>query len=96
MITVQITGFLTDFTGGARAIPIDAAPDTVADALSLLWTRHTALRDRIVTERGDLRPHIGVFVNGHHIRHLKGLHTPVATGDEITILPAISGGYLSR
>ena len=92
MITVQITGFLTDFTGGARAITLDGSPATVTEALALLWTRHTALRDRIVTERGDLRPHIGIFVNGDHIRHLAGLRTAVRNGDEVTILPAISGG----
>lgn len=92
MITIQITGFLTDFTGGARAIPLDDSPATVGDALSALWIRHTALRDRIVTERGELRPHIGVFVNGDHIRHLDGLRSSVRAGDEITILPAISGG----
>jgi molybdopterin synthase sulfur carrier subunit len=94
VITVQITGFLTDFTGGARAIAFNDSPATVGDALTLLWARHTALRDRIVTERGELRPHIGVFVNGDHIRHLNGLHSAVRPGDEITILPAISGGLL--
>jgi molybdopterin synthase sulfur carrier subunit len=95
MVTVQITGFLTDFTGGARAIALDASPATVADALTLLWARHAALRDRIVTERDELRPHIGVFVNSHHIRHLQGLQSAVRSGDEITILPAISGGSTS-
>jgi molybdopterin synthase sulfur carrier subunit len=92
VITIQITGFLTDFTSGARAIALNDSPPTVADALSLLWTRHIALRDRIVTERGELRPHIGVFLNGDHIRHLHGLRSAVKSGDEITILPAISGG----
>ena len=67
---------------------------TVVDALTQLWTRHAALRDRIVTERGELRPHIGVFVNGHHIRHLNGLQSALKSGDEITILPAISGGSI--
>jgi len=92
MLTIQITGFLTDFTAGARTIGLDASPATVAEAFDALWRRHAALRDRIVTERGELRPHIGVFVNGDHIRHLDGLRSPLKAGDEITILPAISGG----
>jgi molybdopterin synthase sulfur carrier subunit len=92
MITIQISGFLTDFTGGARSITLDGAPATVNDALALLWQRHTGLRDRIVTERGDVRPHVGIFVNGDHIRHRDGLTTPLGANDEVTILPAISGG----
>ena len=92
MITIQITGFLTDFTNGERAIVLEGSPATVAEALTQLWTLHVGLRDRVVTERGQVRPHVGIFVNADHIRHLQELATPVAAGDEITILPAISGG----
>jgi molybdopterin converting factor small subunit len=92
MITVSVTGFLTDFTSGERTIALDGSPRTVADALTLLWTRHAALRDRVVTERGEVRPHVGIFVNADHIRHLQELGSPLADGDEVTILPAISGG----
>jgi MoaD family protein len=96
MITIQISGFLTDFTGGARAIPLEGRAATVADALGLLWTRYAALRDRVLTERGQVRPHVGIFVNADHIQHRHGLDTPLADGDEVTILPAISGGRSSR
>jgi MoaD family protein len=92
MVTVHVTGFLTDFTGGERTIALDGSPRTVADALAHLWTRHVGLRDRVVTERGEVRPHVGIFVNADHIRHKHGLQTAVADGDEVTILPAISGG----
>ena len=92
MLTINITGFLTDFTGGERTIALDGSPRTVAEALAELWTRHVGLRDRVVTERGEVRPHVGIFVNADHIRHKSGLQTPVADDDEVTILPAISGG----
>lgn len=92
MITIQITGFLTDFTRGERSIVLDGSPPTVAAALDLLWARHAALRDRVVTERGEVRPHVGIYVNADNIRHGQGLQTAVAAGDELTILPAISGG----
>ena len=92
MITVHVSGFLTDFTGGQREIALDASPRTVGDAIAVLWTRHAGLRDRIVNERGEVRPHVGIFVNGDHIRHRDALETTLASDDEITILPAISGG----
>ena len=92
MITIQITGFLSDFTSGEQTIAIADSPQTVANALVQLWARHVGLRDRVVTERGQVRPHVGIYVNTDNIRHRMGLDTTLADGDEITILPAISGG----
>jgi MoaD family protein len=92
MVTVEITGFLAEFSAGERTIALDASPVTVAEALELLWARHKGLRDRVVTERGEVRLHVGIFVNSDNIRHAQGLDTALAAGDEITILPAISGG----
>jgi sulfur-carrier protein len=92
MITVQVSGFLTDFTGGQTSLTLDGAPPTVADALTLLWAWHPGLRDRVVNEQGQVRPHVSIFVNSDHIRHRDALATRLAAGDDLTILPAISGG----
>jgi molybdopterin converting factor small subunit len=35
---------------------------------------------------------VNLFVNTEHIRDREGLDTPLATGDELTIMPAVSGG----
>jgi MoaD family protein len=92
MVTVHIAGFLTDFTGGRREMALDPAPATVDEVLATLWHRHVGLRDRVVNERGQVRPHVNIFVNNDNIRHRQALQTVVTDGDEITILPAISGG----
>jgi len=46
----------------------------------------------VVTEQGEVRPHVNVFVGSESCRWTGGLATPVADGAEIAILPAISGG----
>jgi molybdopterin converting factor small subunit len=46
----------------------------------------------VVTELGELRPHLNVFVDGENIRWSGGFATPVRDGAEIVILPALSGG----
>jgi molybdopterin synthase sulfur carrier subunit len=46
----------------------------------------------VTTERGEIRQHINVFVDGVNIRFAGGLSAPVADGAEIIILPAVSGG----
>jgi molybdopterin converting factor small subunit len=60
--------------------------------LGELARRHPQVHVRVCDERGDPRPHINVFVNDDHVRQRDGLDTPLAAGDLVTILPAVSGG----
>ena len=87
-----IPGPLQPFSGGRPAIVLDASPTTVAEALSALGAAHPGLYERILTERGEVRPHVNVFVAETNIRDAGGLGTSVPEGCEIAILPAVSGG----
>lgn len=92
MITFQIAGYLTEFAGGEAEIRIDAAPATVGDAFTQLWRRHVGLRDRVLTEQGEVRQHINVFVNNNVMRRDEVLMMPLKPDAEICIMPAVSGG----
>ena len=92
MITFQISGYLTEFTGGRAEIKIDRGAATVGDALDGLWNAHNGLRDRVLTEQGEVRPHVNVFVNSEVVRRDRVLQTPVEGDSEICIMPAVSGG----
>jgi molybdopterin converting factor small subunit len=83
---------LQELTGNRREIRADGRAESVAAALSLLWQQCPAVRDRVVTELGELRPHVNIFVDGESIRYSGGLGAPVRDGAEILILPALSGG----
>ena len=48
--------------------------------------------DRVLTERGDIREHVNVFVGEDSVRFLGGLSAPVRDGDTIEIIAAVSGG----
>jgi molybdopterin synthase sulfur carrier subunit len=41
---------------------------------------------------GNLRETLTIFINGDHIRYRNGLKTVVEEGDEIYIVPLITGG----
>lgn len=92
MVIFSITGFLTDFTHGDRQIRIESSPATVREALEELWKLHLGLRDRVVNEQDQLRQHVNIFVNNESVRRLESLKTKVKDGDEITILPSVTGG----
>ena len=95
MITVNVAGFLTDFTNGQNRIVLDSTPTTVGQALNSLWQQYVGLRDRVVNERGQLRAHVNIFLNDENVRHKAMLETELPDTCEITILPAVSGGSSS-
>ncbi|MGI9037407.1 MAG: MoaD/ThiS family protein [Gemmatimonadota bacterium] len=77
-------------TGEARGT--GEAPRTVGAALDALRREFPAVYDRIVTERGEVRTHVNLFVGVEEIRHTGGLATRVGPEDRIVVLPAVSGG----
>ena len=96
MTTIHVSGFLADFTGGKHVIELDAspaaAPVTVGQALDRLWQIYPGLRDRVLTERGEVRMHVNVFLEDENIRRKELLNTQLPEDSEITILPSVSGG----
>lgn len=92
MVRVLIPGPLQPFAAGRREIALEEPPRTVADALRAVGAAHPGVRERVVTEQGELRPHINVFVGPDNVRDGEGLATRVPPDAEISILPAVSGG----
>ena len=88
-VVVKIPTQLRNLTGNEAEAEVEGA--SVGEALDALYERYDGLRDRI-TEDGELRRFINVYVGGEDIRFGEGLDTPVGEGDEITILPAVAGG----
>jgi molybdopterin converting factor small subunit len=95
-LVFKIPGPLRELAGDRDEVRVEGAGPagsaTVADALGLLWQECPAVRDRVMTELGEVRPHVSLFVDGEDIRFLGGLEAPVRDGSEIYILPALSGG----
>lgn len=88
-VKVKIPAQLRPATGGEAEVEVEAA--TVGDALDAVFAKHDGLRERI-TEDGDLRRFVNVYVSGEDIRFQEGLETAVDDGAEVTILPAVAGG----
>lgn len=87
--TVKIPTQLRAATGGESVVEVEAT--TVGGALDAVFDLHDGLRERI-TQDGDLRRFVNVYVSGEDIRFQDGLETIVKDGDEVTILPAVAGG----
>jgi molybdopterin synthase sulfur carrier subunit len=87
-----VSGPLRELAGNRSDVSVSGDAESLSDALALLWAEYPSFRDRVVTELGELRPHINIFVDGESIRYSGGFGTRVRDGAEIVILPALSGG----
>jgi sulfur-carrier protein len=83
---VRLRGPLKGLAGGRSEQSVEAA--TVGDLLSSLERMHPAMGGWILDERGAIRRHINVFVNGERV----GAEAAVGDEDRVDVLPAISGG----
>jgi sulfur-carrier protein len=90
---VRVPAALRELGGGRSTLAVDVREDaTVTDLLDAIAAAHPALERRVRDEQGALRIHVNVFVGEEDIRRLAGIGTVLRAGDEVSIVPAISGG----
>jgi molybdopterin converting factor small subunit len=89
-VTVQLPSVLGPVVNDAGSVGVEG--DTVAEVLAVLVDRHPALKVHLYDETGGFRQHVLCFHNETNTRWLESLDVPVADGDTITILQAVSGG----
>jgi len=95
-VRCNMPGYLRAFTGGQSVVWLEGSPATVGEALALLWALHPGVRDRVMTEGGEVRLHVNVFVGSENIRYTGGNSTAITDGSEISIVPAVSGGSRTK
>jgi len=87
-VTLHLPGPLRSFASDQSVLTL-TGPASVSEALALL---PLGVRERILDERGELRPHVNVFVGETSVRETGGLATPLADGAKVFVIPAVSGG----
>ena len=87
---VRIPTPLRKLTNNEEIVEVSAS--TVGDAIVELQRRYPGIKERLLDENGAVRRFVNVYVNEEDIRFLQNQETPVKSGDEISIIPAIAGG----
>ncbi len=85
MATLMLRAPLSEMAGG-RSHDLDGA--TVRDVLRSLEASCPGVTGWVLDERGLVREHINVFVNGDQARE----DTAVEPGDRVHVIPSITGG----
>ena len=90
-VTIALPNALQPFAAGSSEVRVEGCR-TVREALAFLSGVHGGVVDRVIDERGLVRQHVNIFVDGESIRFVDGLDTPVQEGSTIVIVPSVSGG----
>ncbi len=85
MVRVVVPSLLAAQAEGRQRFDVEA--ETLADALCAL-----PVADLVVNERGELRQHLNVYVDGTDARERGGLACPLAGAREVRIVAMLSGG----
>ena len=89
-IVVRIPTPLRRLTNGEDKVDVEA--DSLGGVIDAMNDQYPGIRERICDDQGQLRNFVNVYVNGEDVRFLQGLETPMTSGDEVSVVPAVAGG----
>ncbi|MBM4428952.1 MAG: MoaD/ThiS family protein [Chloroflexi bacterium] len=70
----------------------DGRPVTVRELLQAAGEQRSDLYRRWCDPEGRLRSSLPVFVDGEHIRYRQGLDTELTEGNQVYVMPIVTGG----
>ena len=86
-ITVHVSTHVRSYTGGRSRV--EAEGRTLTELMADLERRYPGLRFRVIDEQDRIRQHMNFFVGDQLVRDLAH---PIAPGEDVHILGALSGG----
>jgi molybdopterin converting factor small subunit len=89
-ILIHLPTVLAPLAQGERTIAASGA--TLGAAVRDLGARHPRLLPRLAGPDGQPYPFVLFYLNDEDVRFLDGFNTPVRSGDEVVIVPAVAGG----
>ena len=90
MPTIKFTYALKRFFPKLKDTP--AVGKTLAEIFKEIETNYPGLRSYVLDERGSLRRHVNIFIDGKMINDRNKLTDAFSAGSEIYIMQALSGG----
>ena len=90
-ILVRIPTPLRKITQWQDKAEIEAA--SIAELIDNLDKQFEGFKNRLLDDEGKLKEFINIYLNGEDIRFLNGLETVTESRDEVSIVPAVAGGW---
>jgi len=90
MPTVKFTYALKRFFPQLGEMPVGSS--TLPDLLKAIDKHHPGIQNYIVDERGSLRKHVNIFIDGELVKDREQLSDLLSENSEVFIMQALSGG----
>jgi sulfur-carrier protein len=91
-VTVRIPTILRAYVQDQSKVEINPEVATLKGVLDALEAIAPGILQRVVSDTGELRRFVNLYVNDDDVRFLEGLNTPTPDGCSISIVPAVAGG----
>lgn len=72
---------------------VDCNAGTISELIETLEQTCPGIKARLCDENGQPRRFVNWYVNSEDIRFLEGTDTALKDGDEVSIVPAVAGGW---
>ena len=89
MAHVHFTSWLRELVPNG---PLSVPGVTVGDALAAVFAQEPQVRSYVLDERGTIRKHVCVFVDGARLPNAGALNHPVGPEAKLYVMQALSGG----
>jgi sulfur-carrier protein len=79
---------------GTRAVEFDLPENpNVQELIDEMIRRYPLLQQELYNDKGELYPHVHIFVNGRDAIYLEnGLEYRLSPEDQVTVFPPVGGG----
>jgi molybdopterin synthase sulfur carrier subunit len=91
MTTVFVPSSLRRYTAGQSKAQVSGG--TINEIVDDLERQYPGVKSRLCDDSGQIKRYVNVFVNDEEIRALQGADTAVSDKDEVSIVPAMAGGW---
>jgi molybdopterin converting factor small subunit len=91
-VTVRVPTILRAYLNDQASVDISPEENTLHSVFATLEAHAPGILQRVVSDSGELRRFVNVYVNDDDVRTLQGLDTPTPDGCSISIVPAVAGG----
>jgi molybdopterin converting factor small subunit len=78
------------YVNNQAEFPISAS--TVGELIDKVVQHYPAVKFHLLDSDGNLRRHFNIFVNGTHIRELRGMDTALVDDDKVILMASAAGG----
>jgi len=91
MVTIIFPSILLSITNQERSVNLSAT--TVQEAFTQLISRYgEAFKQKLFDDSGQPKRFLNIYLNGKNISFIDNFESQLQEGDELTILPSVTGG----